>query len=271
MFFNKKIKKHQNKKGCLKRLVMGIAILVVLGIAAIISLRDTISVFGVKVSEFNNYMNWISEDVNENQLATNPIKPTDLAMVKEKSEQSGLSIFDTNGYVVIETPEIKINSNVTFFDYEVGALINSAMNGSDGGEVFKLLELTILEVDSNCFTLKSVVKFNLIQIKEAVGSYAKNLPDHIYVSSVGEVYVVGSRVQTKNNTIQINQLDKEKNDKIVGLLTEISNASKESNNDVMEITNINNYIVTEVLTVLSQRTNTTPVLGNNTFSLELKS
>ena len=75
-------------------------------------------------------------------------------------------------------------------------------------------------------------------------------------------------VQTKENTVQINQLSKDKNDALIGFLNKV--AKDTENNEFLKIIDINNYIVTEILTDLTQRSNTNPVLGNGTFSLILK-
>lgn len=277
MFFKKKkIENEQiqqqgkKKKGCLKSFIIGVVIIVVLGIITIFAIRDVLKVFGVNLKTFNEYVALLNEEVDESELTTNPIKTNDLQTFKQKALESGLTIFDSNGNININSPTIGITENISLFDYEIGAMINNASVQTDGGEqIFNMLELTITEVSNNVFTLKSVVKLNLKEIKKAVGSYAKKLPDAIYLTSVGSVYVVGSRVQTKDNAIHINQLKKEQNDKIVELLKKITGAMNEED-EMVSIMDVNNYIVTEILTTLSQKTNTTPILGNGTFSLQLK-
>ena len=73
----------------------------------------------------------------------------------------------------------------------------------------------------------------------------------------------------RNNSILINQLSEEKNDKIVSFLNEIDKEVEDD--EIMSIVDINNYIVTEILTSLCQKTNTTPLLNQSTFSMMLKS
>ena len=268
--FKKKIKKDKSekRKGCLKNLVVFIVIIVLLGILMVVNLRDNINIFGVNLSTFNEYAAWLNEDVNEEALTKNPIRETDYASFKAKAEASGLGVFDLNGNVNLNIPNIAIYDSLTVFDYELGAMINNATKQENNGQLFSFLEISIAKIDNAMFTLTSVVKFDLKEIKSAIGKNANKVPDSIYVTCVGNAYVVGSRVQTRDNEIFINQLSKDKNDKLVQFIKAI--AEETENDQILEIFDINNYIVTEILTDVAQRTNTNPVLGNGTFSLVLK-
>lgn len=268
--FKKKIKKDKSekRKGCLQNLIVFVVITVLLGILLVVNLRDNINIFGVNLSTFNEYAAWLNEDVNEQQLTKNPIRETDYATFKTKANEAGLSVFDLNGNVNFNIPSIAIYNNLTLFDYELGAMINNATKQENNGQLINFLEISIAKIDNAMFTLTSVVKFDLKEIKAAIGKNANKVPDSIYVTCVGNAYVVGSRVQTRDNEIFINQLSKDKNDKLVQFIKDI--AEETENNQVLEIFNINNYIVTEILTDVAQKTNTNPVLGNGTFSLILK-
>lgn len=277
MFFKKKnktdteieLQKANKKKGCLKSFIIGVVALVFIGIVVVFSVRDSLKLFGVNLKTFNEYVSWLNEEVDESKLTTNPISGNSYLTFKEKAEASGLEIFDNNGNVSLNYPSINISANLTVYDYELGAMINNASTQEDGGQVFSLLELSITQVSENVFSLKTVVRFDLTEIKKEVGSYANKLPNKIYITSVGECFTVGSRVQARNNSILINQLSEEKNDKIVSFLNEIDKEVEDD--EIMSIVDINNYIVTEILTSLCQKTNTTPLLNQSTFSMMLKS
>ena len=268
--FKKKIKKDKSekRKGCLQNLIVFVVITVLLGILLVVNLRDNINIFGVNLSTFNEYAAWLNEDVNEQQLTKNPIRETDYATFKTKANEAGLSVFDLNGNVNFNIPSIAIYNNLTLFDYELGAMSNNSTKQENNGQLINFLEISIAKIDNAMFTLTSVVKFDLKEIKAAIGKNANKVPDSIYVTCVGNAYVVGSRVQTRDNEIFINQLSKDKNEKLVQFIKDI--AEETENNQVLEIFNINNYIVTEILTDVAQKTNTNPVLGNGTFSLILK-
>lgn len=269
MFYKKKKKdKSQKRKGCLKNLIMFVVIVVLVGILLVVNVRDNLDIFGVNLATFNEYVEWLNEDVDENTIAKNPIRETDYAAFKQKAEASGLTVFDLNGNVNLNIPNIAIYDNLTLYDYELGAMLNNASKQEDGRQLFTFLELSIAQTSDTLFTLTSVIKFDLKEIKEAIGNNAKQVPDSIYVTCVGTAYVVGSRVQTRDNSIIINQLSSDKNNKIVQFIKDIA---KETDNDqILEIFDVNNYIVTEILTDIVQRSNTNPVLGNGTFSMILK-
>lgn len=269
MFYKRKKKdKSEKRKGCLKNLIMFVVIVVLVGIIMVVNLRDNINIFGVNLKSFNEYAEWLNEGVNENTIAKNPIGETDYATFKQKAEASGLNVFDLSGNVNLNIPNITITNNLTLFDYELGAMLNNASKQEDGGQLFNFLEISIAQTSESLFTLTSVVKFDLTDIKEAIGKNANSVPNSIYVTCVGTAYVVGSRVQTRDNSIYINQLSSDKNDKLVQFIKDVA---KETENDqVLQIFDVNNYIVTEILTDLVQRSNTNPVLGNGTFSMILK-
>ncbi len=269
MFLKKEKKdKSERKRGCLKSLVMGVVIIVLLGIVLVVNLQDNIRIFGVNMATFNEYTEWLNEAVNENTITKNPIRESDYLTFKQKAEASRLGVFDLNGNVNLNIPTISIYDNLTLYDYELGAMLNNAMQQEENGQLFNFLEISIAKTDAAMFKLTSVVKFDLTAVKNAIGKNANKVPNSIYVTCVGNAYVVGSRVQTRDNEIFINQLSKDKNDKLVQFIKDIAEETK--NEQILEIFNINNYIVTEILTDLNQRTNTNPVLGNGTFSLILK-
>lgn len=271
MLFTKKDKqlnRSANKKGCLKKLVIGVVIIVVFGIISIIAAAKTLNIYGTSLSTFNEYVEWLNEDVNESALTKNAIMGNDYTAFKEKAMASGFSAFDLNGNVNLNIPNIALTQNLTLQDYELGAMINNATQQNDGQEFIKLLELSITEISDNLYNLTTVMKFDLSEIKNAIGSQAKNVPSSIYFTCSGMAYTTGSRIQTRDNTIKINQLSNDKNEKIVGFFKTI--AEETDNEDILKIININNYIVSEILSDITNKSGTTPVLGNGTFSFILK-
>ena len=265
---NKKVVNVDKRKGCLRRLIIGVVIIVVLGIISVIAAMKTLTVFGVGLNTFNDYVSWLNEPVDENSIAKNPIREGDFTTFKAKAEASGFTAFDINGNVNLNIPTIALNSNLTIADYELGAMINNLSQKENGEKFFSLLELSITEISDNLYTLTTVIKFDLTDIKNALGKNAVKVPGEIYLTCSGVAYTAGSRVQTKENTVQINQLSKDKNDTLIGFLNKVAEDTK--NNEFLKIIDINNYIVTEILTDLTQRSNSLPVLGNGPFSLILK-
>ena len=263
MFFTKKEKVNKEKKGCLKPLIIGIVVLVVVGVLAIFSLRNVFQLYGVSLKDLNAYISWISQDVNESELTTNPIKSADLTTFNQKATQSGLKIYDAGGNINFNLNQIKLDSTLTLNDYEVGAMINESAKAENKTQVYSLLELSITENSDGKFTLKTVVKFNLADIKAELGKYGEKIPSNIYITSIGQISKVGSRVQTADNEIFINQLDAQKNKKLVDLITSIQAESQE---EIKSIKDINNYLVAEILTDIALKSNSTPQLGNHTFS-----
>lgn len=259
-----KVSDPEKKKGCLKKLIIGIVMVVGLGIITIISIKDTFKVFGVNITMFNEYMSWLNEDVDESKLVANPIKANDIVTFKQKAEESGLGIYDANGNINFNIPVIDLDSTITLYDYEVGAMINNSASTKEETQMFSLLELTIIENTDGTYKLKTVVKFDLKEVKKAVGKNAKQIPNYLYITSQGTANTVGSRVQTNSNTICINNLSNDKNDKLVSLLSTIMEENKDE--EISNVSDINNYIVTEVLTTLAQKTSSKPKLGNHTLS-----
>lgn len=267
MFFKKKTNQKFNsegkKKGCLKNLIIGIVCLVVVGLIMIFSVRNTAEMYGVNLKTFNEYIGWLNEEVDETEITTNPIKSVDISTFKQKADESGLKIYDLSGNINFNLNHIDLSATLSLHDYEVGAMINESAKAEDSSQTYSLLELSITENTDGRFTLTTVVKFDLSSIKKELGSYAKNIPSTIYITSVGQISKVGSRVQTSGNEIFINQLSNDKNEKLVELLTTIQ---LESDGDIESIKDINNYLVAEILTTIAQKSNSTPQLGNHTFS-----
>lgn len=264
MFFTKKEKLNKQKKGCLKPLIIGIVVLVLVGVLAIFSIRNVFQLYGVSLKELNQYIDWISQEVNETELTTNPIKSADLATFKQKAQASGFQIYDAGGNINFNLNQIKLESSLTLNDYEIGAMINESGKAENKTQIYSLLELSITENSDGRYTLKTVVKFNLADIKSQLGKYGDKIPSNIYITSIGQISKVGSRVQTADNEIFINQLDSNQNKKLVEIITAIQAESQE---DIKSIKDINNYLVAEILTDIAQKSNSTPQLGNHTFTL----
>ncbi len=267
-FLNKQEKPEKlniNKKPeRIKNLVVGITVLVIVVFSLIISLKDISNTYGVSLGTFSKYIEWLNEEVNETNIATNPIKSADITTFTTKANASGLEIYDANGNINFNLNYIGLNSTLELCDYEVGAMINEAAKSDANAQIYTLLELTIKAESDGTFSLKTVVKFNLEDIKTQIGKMAKDLPNNIYLTSIGQVYKVGTRIQTADNKIFINQLSTEKNDKIVEFL---KMAQADLDNDINSIEDINNYMVAEILTKLAQKSETTPHLSDGKFSL----
>lgn len=271
MFFKKKTEKDNNikkKKGCLKPLIISIVIFVVLGFAVIMSVKDVIKIYGVNLKTFQEYVNWLNEEVDENTLTTNKITNAHYVAFTEKANNSGLEIFDSNGNVQMNVPTIKIENSITLTDCELGAMINNASKQENNSQVFNLLELTITDLGNGFYLMKSVVKFDLTEVKKEIGKNANDLPNQIYITSEGSCYTVGSRIQTKDNTIKINQLSNDKNQKIVNFLKEVEKDMEDD--ELSSIMDINNYVLTEIINSFVSKTNTKIVLSNGTISFNIK-
>ncbi len=267
MFFKKKekVKDPNKKKGCLRNLIIGIVLLVIFGVATVFAVKDTLKIYGVSLGMFNEYVGWLNEEVDETKLTTNAIRENDLVTFNQKANESGLDIYDNNGKINFNIPALSLDSTITLYDYEVGAMINSAMeNSTTDTTVFRLLELTITPLDDDNYQLKTVVKLDITDIKKSIGKNANKLPNNIYLTSVGNINAVGSRVQTNNNTVRINQLSDDKNEKILSLIKNVSESNPDE--EISDIADVNNYIVTEVLTSLAQKTGSKPKLASHTIS-----
>ena len=151
---NKKVVDVDKRKGCLRRLIIAVVIIVVLGIISVIAAMKTLTVFGVGLNTFNDYVSWLNEPVDENSIAKNPIREGDFTTFKAKAEASGFTAFDINGNVNLNIPTIALNSNLTIADYELGAMINNLSQmkriklddiemtnrATKGNRVFKLIK-----------------------------------------------------------------------------------------------------------------------------------
>lgn len=271
MFFRRKSKEEKSikpkiKKGCLKNLIIGIIILVIMGIAGVFAVRESLGVYGINLSQFNEYVEWLNEDVNESQLATNPIKSNDVTLFKNKARDAGFEIYDASGNVNLNLNSFALASSITLYDYELGAMINESAKSENQTQVYTLIELSIVQNTADDFTLTTVVKFNLADIKAQIGKNAKNIPDQIYITSIGKLSKVGSRFNSSENEIFINQLSADKNKAIVDMLNKVQDESEDA--EIESIKDINNYMVAQILTNISQKVDgATASLGNHTFTL----
>ena len=267
MFFKKKEKDNlipAKKQGCLKNLIIGIIILVILGVAGVFAVRNALGMYGVSFTRLKDYAEWLSEPVVEADLTNNAIRDSDAVSLKNKAIQAGFAIYNAEGNVNLNLTSYSLNDTLVLQDYELGALINESAKGEDN-PVYKLLELSIVENTDGRFTITTVVKFNLSGVKGQLDKFADKIPDSIYITSIGQLSKVGSRFQTSDNEIFINKLSNDKNKELVDLITKIQD---DGDDDIKSVKDINNYMVAEILTKINQKTEgANATLGNHTFSL----
>ncbi len=259
--------KISKKRGCLYAFLIGCAVFIALTIFLIFTVKNMLQVFDLSVKEFEEYVNMLNREVVESELATDPVSNQDFQTFKNKAIASQFNIMDEHDNVNLNLVTIPIGSDITLTGYEVGAMLNSGFANSENYDTIKILQFSIIQTDF--YQIKTVLKFDLTKIKNAVGQLASNLPNSLYITC--ESVAVASTPQNPtsrliltNSKFKINKLSDEENEKIVNLLNKMTGEMDEN----LQFENMSDQIISEALTKVAQAANCDLYLSNGSLTLK---
>lgn len=240
------------KKSWLKSFLTVFLIFVLVGVIVIKATVEAINNLDLNLQEVKQYVEWLNQEVNENELITNPISNADFENFKTKANQSGFNVFE-NDKVNIEKQDLTLQSDLQLTDKELGAFINKAITTTDN-KFLQILTLQIIE-DVAYHTLTTVAKLDLKEVKKQILSYNLNFPDYLYITTSSQIVVSDNVIKITHNQVKVNNLDDEKNVKLIKFIDELFKVSNDNT-----FSQIISLLISEQLEIITQKTQTYLIL-----------
>lgn len=204
-----------------------------------------------EIQELITIYSGLSEEVNEEELVTNPVEVADYDNARTKMQAQGIEVFNEHGDIdpnLIEESNFFASGNVTLTDTELAGMINEFISnplnlqkvGIDttdiGGLNTEILEVNIDTVDGTNVDLSFIVKLDLTQIKQELDAILGFfLPNAIYITNTNSLTLVDGSYQLVSGNIRVNNLSEELNNRMFEIMVD----ALEVNQPELTVTELN--------------------------------
>lgn len=239
-------------KGCLKSFLVVLLIFVVVGGAVAKMVVDLMDNYNESKQEVELVIGYLNEPYNVNEIVTSAITQEHYDNFVAKALASNFTVFD-NGAVSL-TQDITLGGDIILTDNELGAFIGRALAANSvnyNSSLITLVQLDVVEGDAD-FTLKTVFRLNFESVQEDIALVVENFPTNIYITLEVQVLVANNEltIVEDTETLQFNQLEQSKNEKISSFINTLLN----DNSSNVSFLNSLRFIVKDVLVLVTTKT-----------------